>query len=79
VGLYVSQVLADTPIPREMVEQLRPVLARFLPIHVRVVVIPVPRPTVERRILHANIVEQVSADPANPTSLQWRAYFPDPL
>ena len=25
------------------------------------------------------IAGQVSADPANLTSLQWRAYFPDPL
>ena len=42
VGLYVSQVLPDTPFPRQKVEQLRPLLARFLPIHVHVVVIPVP-------------------------------------
>jgi phage tail-like protein len=79
VGLYVSQVLSDTPFTRQTIEQLRLVLARFLPIHVRVVVILVPRPSVDRRILHANIAGQVSADPANLTSLQWRAYFPDPL
>jgi hypothetical protein len=79
VGLYVSQVLPDTSITRQMVEQLRSVLAHFLPINVRVVVILVPRPSVDRRILHANIVGQISANPANLTSLQWRAYFPDPL
>jgi hypothetical protein len=79
VGLYVSQVPPNTPFTRQMVEQLRSVLARFLPINVRVVVILVPQPSVDRRILHANIVGQIAADPANPTSLQWRAYFPDPL
>jgi hypothetical protein len=100
-----------------MVERLRPVLARFLPINVRAVVIltprldieyvygrgveireayedrhPIiefftglgedtnaPRPRVDWRILHANIADQVSADPANLTSLRRRAYFPDPL
>jgi hypothetical protein len=117
VGLYLSQVLPDTPFTRQMVDRLRPVLARFLPINVRAVVIltprldieyvygrgveigeayeddhPIiefftglgedtnaPRPRVDWRILHANIADEVSADPTNLTSLRWRAYFPDPL
>jgi hypothetical protein len=117
VGLYLSQVLPDTPLTRQMVERLRPVLARFLPINVRAVVILVPRlniefvygrdleigetyqdrhpsiefftglgedtnaprPRVDWGVLHANVADQVSADPANLTSLRHRAYFPDPL
>ena len=117
VGLYLSQVLPDTPFTRQMIEQLRAVLARFLPINVRAVAILVPRldieyvygrgveigetyednhpiiefftglgedtnaprPRVDWRILHANIADQVSADPANLTSLRRRTYFPDPL
>jgi phage tail-like protein len=117
VGLYLSQVLPDTPFTRQMIAQLRLVLARFLPINVRAVVIltprldieyvygrgikigeayeerhPIielftglgedtnaPRPRVDWLILHANIADQVSADPVNLTSLRRRAYFPDPL
>ena len=47
VGLYLSQVLPDTPFTRQMVERLRPVLARFLPINVRAVVILAPRLDIE--------------------------------
>ena len=38
-----------------------------------------PRPSFDWGVLHANIVDQVSADPANLPSLRRRAYFPDPL
>jgi phage tail-like protein len=47
VGLYLSQATPDTPLTRQMVERLRPVLARFLPINVRAVVILVPRLDIE--------------------------------
>jgi hypothetical protein len=117
VGLYLSQATPDTPLTRQMVDRLRPVLARFLPINVRAVVILAPRldieyvygrgvvigeayqdshPTIEFftglgenataprpsfnwGVLHANIVDQVSADPTNLTSLRRRAHFSDPL
>jgi hypothetical protein len=42
-----SQVIPDTPFTRQMIEQLRPVLARFLPINVRAVVILTPRLDIE--------------------------------
>jgi hypothetical protein len=38
-----------------------------------------PRPSFDWGVLHANSVDQVSADPANLLSLRRRAYFPDPL
>jgi hypothetical protein len=47
VGLYLSQVIADSPLSRQMVERLRPVLERFLPINVRAVVILAPRVDIE--------------------------------
>jgi phage tail-like protein len=117
VGLYLSQAIPDTPFTRQMVDRLRPVLARFLPINVRAVVIltprldieyaygrgveigeayeddhplielltglgedtNAPRPSFDWAVLHANVADQVSADPANLPSLRRRAYFPDLL
>jgi len=47
VGLYLSQVIPDNPLSRQMVERLRPALRRFLPINVRAVVILAPRVDIE--------------------------------
>jgi len=38
-----------------------------------------PRPRVDWQFLHANVADQVSADPANLMSLRRRTYFSAPL
>lgn len=47
VGLYVSQLIPDSPLSQQKVERLRAVLERFLPINVRAVVILAPRVYIE--------------------------------
>jgi phage tail-like protein len=47
VGLYLSQTIPDSPLSQQMVKRLLPVLERFLPANVRVVVILAPRVDIE--------------------------------
>jgi hypothetical protein len=47
VGLYLSQVIPETPLSQQMVKRLLLALERFLPINVRVVVVLAPRVDIE--------------------------------
>jgi hypothetical protein len=47
VGVYLSQVIPDTPLSQQMIQRLRPVLERFLPINVRAILILAPRINIE--------------------------------
>ncbi len=47
VGLYVSGIVPESPVSQPMVERLRAVLERFLPINARAVVILAPRVDIE--------------------------------
>lgn len=47
VGLYLTQVVTESALSRQMVERLLAVLKRFVPVNVRVLVILVPRFTEE--------------------------------
>ncbi len=47
VGLYLSQLIPDIPLSQQLIERLRPALARFLPINTRAVVILAPRVNIE--------------------------------
>ncbi|HEX8073044.1 MAG TPA: phage tail protein [Pyrinomonadaceae bacterium] len=47
VGLYLSQTIPDSALSQQMIKRLLPVLERFLPINVRVVVILAPRVDIE--------------------------------
>lgn len=47
VGLYLSQIVPNSPISQQRIQRLRPVLDRFLPINVRAVVILAPRVDIE--------------------------------
>lgn len=43
VGIFLSQTVPDSPLSQQLIKRLLPVLERFLPINVRVVVILAPR------------------------------------
>jgi hypothetical protein len=47
VGLYLSPVIPQDPGSMQMIQRLRPVLQRFLPINVRAVIILAPRVDIE--------------------------------
>jgi hypothetical protein len=108
IGLYLSQVIPDSELSRDLIDRLVPVLDRFLPVNVRAVVFLAPRAFVEDPIdledsfsddfpfieaaggftdaaaasmpgvdfLQSNTQGNVSANPADLTTLRRRSYFP---
>jgi hypothetical protein len=108
IGLYLSQVIPDSQLSRELIDRLAPVLDRFLPENVRAVVFLAPRLFAEDPItiqesfsdefpfiegagafaetvaaampnvsfLLANQATNVSANPADLTTLRRRSFFP---
>ncbi|HEY8942904.1 MAG TPA: hypothetical protein VIM73_01525, partial [Polyangiaceae bacterium] len=47
IGLFLSQILPDSPLTQERVERLRPLLRKFLPIQTRAVVVIAPAVDIE--------------------------------
>ena len=47
IGLYLSQIIPDSSLARQMEQRLRPVLTGFLPVNTRVVVLLAPRLDIE--------------------------------
>jgi hypothetical protein len=47
IGLFLSQVIPDSPLAQQARDRLRPALDRFLPINVRAVVVLAPRVDIE--------------------------------
>src|SRR5262249_17487406 len=62
VGLFVSPLIADSELSRQMAERLRQVLDRFLPANVRAVVIFAPSADEEKVYSSGRAIQEIYSD-----------------